>query len=703
MASVPVAVVLLLLVLGLEFEPSSGNPEVAALMEMKAVLDPEDRFLSSWTVDGDPCRGDFEGVACNEHGKVANISLQGKGLSGSISPAVAVLKCLSGLYLHYNALTGRIPREIGNLTELTDLYLNVNNLSGSIPVELGNMSSLQVLQLCHNQLSGSIPTQVGHLKKLSIVALQSNLLNGAIPASLGDLTQLLRLDLSFNKLFGSIPVKLARLPQLTVLDVRNNSLSGNVPTGNSKSISCIHLFVDLYPFYELEMLFHVNEGLKSLGERFQYGNNKGLCGVGFASLQVCDLYDPLGPNKPEPFGPESRTKPQQIPESANLNSNCNDSSCSNEERSSKTIVIVVVAILVCGAISGLFACVWYRRRKQKIGSALEVSDSRLSTDQPKEIYRKSASPLISLEYSGGWDPLADGRSGVGFSEEVSQSFRFNLEEVECATQYFSEVNLLGKSSFAATYKGILRDGSIVAVKSINKTSCKTDEAEFLKGLKLLTLLRHDNLVALRGFCCSRGRGECFLVYDHIPNGNLVQYLDLKENPGRVLDWPTRVSIVKGIAKGIHYLHSNRPNKPTIVHQNISAEKILIDQHFIPQLSGSGLHKLFADDVVFSTLKASAAMGYLAPEYTTVGRFTEKSDVYSFGVIIFQILAGKTNVNHLRLGQDSGKLENIVDENLHGDYSRKEAATLAGIALVCTSEVPNQRPTMETVLKQLNMN
>lgn len=143
MASVPVAVVLLLLVLGLEFEPSSGDPEVTALMEMKAALDPEDRFLSSWTGDGDPCRGDFEGVACNEHGKVANISLQGKGLSGSISPAVAALKCLSGLYLHYNALTGKIPREIGNLTELTDLYLNVNNLSGSIPVELGNMSSLQ--------------------------------------------------------------------------------------------------------------------------------------------------------------------------------------------------------------------------------------------------------------------------------------------------------------------------------------------------------------------------------------------------------------------------------------------------------------------------------------------------------------------------------------------------------------------------------
>ncbi|WOL18127.1 hypothetical protein Cni_G26920 [Canna indica] len=675
MSSIPVFRFLVFLLLAVEVELSWGNPEVRALMELKAALDPEERVLSSWTSEGDPCRGDFDGVVCNQHGKVANISLQGKGLSGSISPAVAGLKCLSGLYLHYNAITGEIPREIANLTELSDLYLNVNNLSGSIPVQMANMTNLQVLQLCYNQLAGSIPTQLGRLKKLTVLALQSNHLSGAIPASLGELTQLTRLDLSFNKLFGSIPVKIAQIPQLTVLDVRNNSLSGNVPSG-----------------------------LTRLNERFQYGNNKGLCGVGFATLKVCDSDNPFMPNKPEPFGPDSRTfEPQQIPESVNLSANCNGFRCSNSQKSSKGIVIVgIVTVAVGMIISGLFVFVWYRRRKQKIGSALEVSDSRLSTDQPKEVYRKSVSPLISLEYSNGWDPLADGRSGVGFSEEVSQSFRFNLEEVECATQYFSEVNLLGKSNFASTYKGILRDGSIVAVKSINKTSCKTEEAEFLKGLKLLTLLRHENLVALRGFCCSRGRGECFLVYDFVTNGNLSQYLDVKDNARRVLDWPTRVSIIKGIAKSIHYLHSNKPNKPSIVHQSISAEKILIDQHFTPRLSGSGLHRLLADDVVFSTLKASAAMGYLAPEYMTVGRFTDKSDVYSFGVIIFQILSGKTNVNHLRLCQDFGKLEDILDESLQSNFSKQEAAKLAGIALICTTEMPNQRPTMEAVLQQLGI-
>jgi len=198
---------------------------------------------------------------------------------------------------------------------------------------------------------------------------------------------------------------------------------------------------------------------------------------------------------------------------------------------------------------GILAFTQYRRRKQKLGTPFDISDNRLSTDQAKGIYRKNGSPLINLEYSSGWDPLADGRNFTGFVQEVFQSFMFNLEEVETATQYFSEMNLLGKSNFSATYKGILRDGSVVAIKSISKSSCKSEESEFLKGLNILTSLRHENLVRLRGFCCSRGRGECFLVYDFVPNGNLLRYLDVKDGDGHVLEWSTRVSIVKGIAKG----------------------------------------------------------------------------------------------------------------------------------------------------------
>ncbi|XP_065870972.1 leucine-rich repeat receptor-like serine/threonine-protein kinase At1g17230 [Euphorbia lathyris] len=651
------------------------SSEIRALMDMKAALDPDDKYLSSWTINGDPCAGLFEGLACNEKGQVANISLQGKGLNGKLSPAISGLKNLTGLYLHYNSLYGGIPKELANLTELTDLYLNVNNFSGEIPPEIGNMGNLQVLQLCYNQFSGSIPTQLGSLKKLNVLALQSNELTGAIPASLGNLGVLMRLDLSSNRFFGSIPTKLADAPLLEVLDVRNNSLSGNVPLA-----------------------------LKRLNDGFLFRNNFGLCGSGFMHLKACNTSDNPNANRPEPFASGSSGLPtREIPETANLRLPCNQTHCPNSSKSHQASVIagtVVVTIALC--VIGVLSFTQYRRRKQKLGTSFEMSDSRLSINPVKGVYRKNGSPLISLEYSSGWDPLADGRNLCGQEQDVFQSFRFNLDEVETATQYFSEANLLGKSNFSATYKGILRDGSVVAIKSISKSSCRSEEAVFLKGLNILTSLRHENLVRLRGFCCSRGRGECFLVYDFVSCGNLLKYLDLKDGDVHVLEWSTRVSIVKGIAKGIAYLHSHKVKKPTLVHQNITAEKVLVDQRFNPLLADSGLQNLLTNDVVFSALKASAGMGYLAPEYATTGRFTDKSDVYAFGVIVLQVLSGKRKVTNLvRLGSDACRFQEYIDPNLNGRFFEYEATKLARIAWLCTHECPIERPTMEGVVQELS--
>lgn len=134
---------LFLLFLVVTFSSADPITELASLLDLKASLDPKNLHLGSWVVSGDPCDGTFEGVACNEKGQVANISLQGKGLAGKLSPAVGGLKHLTGLYLHYNSLYGEIPMQLANLTELSDLYLNVNNLSGEIPPVLGNMQNLQ--------------------------------------------------------------------------------------------------------------------------------------------------------------------------------------------------------------------------------------------------------------------------------------------------------------------------------------------------------------------------------------------------------------------------------------------------------------------------------------------------------------------------------------------------------------------------------
>ncbi|KAE8664954.1 hypothetical protein F3Y22_tig00112738pilonHSYRG01227 [Hibiscus syriacus] len=247
---------------------------------------------------------------------------------------------------------------------------------------------------------------------------------------------------------------------------------------------------------------NVPPALKRLNVGFQYENNLGLCGVGFPSLKDC-----------------------------------------------------------AESIAAPFSFTWFRRRKQKIESAFNTSDSRLSTDQVKE--------------------------------DVFENLTFNLEEVERGTRCFSEMNFLGKSNYSAIYTGSLRDSSAVVVKCIAKTSCKSDDSEFLQGLK---------------------------------------YLDVKQGRGKVLEWSTRISIIFGNSK---------------------------------------------DDIVFSTLKTSAAMGYR--EYTTTGRFTEKSDVYAFGMIVFQVLSGKRKITQLIIhAAETCKVEDRLDMNLDGKYSDSEAMKLGDV-------------------------
>ncbi|KAK6121635.1 hypothetical protein DH2020_044626 [Rehmannia glutinosa] len=490
-------------------------------MTIKASLDPQNLILSSWSPNAtDPCNASFEGIACNEHGQVVNISLQGKGLSGKIPPEIGQLKSLSGLYLHFNKLHGFVPKELSNLTELTDLYLNVNNLSGDIPPEIGDMSNLQVLQLCYNRLTGNIPTQLGSLKKLNVLALQSNQLSGAIPANLGEMEMLTRLDLSFNNLFGSIPLKLAALPLLKVLDIRNNTLSGYVPLA-----------------------------LKRLEEGFQYANNTGLCGITYASLQICSA-SAQNSNKPEPFGSGTSHLPSKdIPESANIQQNGPNQS----KKSQSAAVVVVVGLIITLTITGVFTFSYYRRKKQKIGNAFDSGDSRLSTDQTKEVCRRSSSPLMSLEYSNGWDPLAKRNDINSFSQE--------------------------------------------------------------------------------------------------------------EGKRKVLDWPARKSIIRGIAKGIEYLHGNKNGKPTLVHRNISAEKDTNRPKLQP-----------------STLR-------FRPSQTISRRYS---------------LLDSQGITQLNChGAEISRFEDFIDVNLDGKFKESEAARLGEVALLCTHESPNQRPDIGTVMQELD--
>lgn len=299
------------------------------------------------------------------------------------------------------------------------------------------------------------------------------------------------------------------------------------------------------------------KGLKKLNGSFQFENNTGLCGMDFPSLRACSAFDNANIEQfKQPPGEIDTDKSalHNISESVYLQKHCNKTQCKKSSSKLPQVAlissVITVTITLIGA--GILTFFRYRRRKQKISNTPEFSEGRLSTDQQKDF---RASPLVSLAYTKEWDPLGDSRNGAEFSQEphlfvVNSSFRFNLEDIESATQCFSEANLLSRNSFTSVFKGVLRDGSPVAIRSINISSCKNEEVEFMNGLKLLSSLSHENLVKLRGFCCSRGRGECFLIYDFASKGKLSNFLDIQEHEtNQVLDWPARISIIKGIAKG----------------------------------------------------------------------------------------------------------------------------------------------------------
>ncbi|KAL1558883.1 somatic embryogenesis receptor kinase 1-like [Salvia divinorum] len=403
----------------------------------------------------------------------------------------------------------------------------------------------------------------------------ASLNGGSIPTQLGSLKKLNVLALQSNLLSGAIPAILGNLGVLMRLDLIFNRA---IPTKLADAP-----LLEVLDVRNNTLSGNVPLALKRLVDGFQYDNNPGLCGSRFSSLRSCTNLDRPSSERPEPYA---------------------------------------------GGGDGVSRSLVMHLKCPRADLVLTMSRS----------YIKTESPLVSLEYSNGWDPLAEDRRFGGL-QEVIQSFRLNMQEVETATQYFADKNLLGKSNYSVTYRGTLTDGSIVAVKRIMKSSCKSEEAEFLKGLNILTSLRHENL----------------------------------EGDGHVLEWSTRVSIINGIAKGVEYLHGCTVNKPSMVHQNIS---------------------------VFSALKASAAMGYLAPEYTNTGRFTEKSDVYAFGVLLFQILSGKRKyVASMRVSAESCSLD-FIDTNLHGVFKESEAAMLANLAAVCTYESPEKRPSMETIEREL---
>lgn len=284
---------------------------------------------------------------------------------------------------------------------------------------------------------------------------------------------------------------------------------------------------------------------------------------------------------------------------------------------------------------------------------------------------------------------------------------FSYSMLKSATESFHPSKKLGVGGFGVVYKGTLKDGTHIAVKTLSAESSQATR-EFLTEIDMITNVRHPNLVQLIG-CCLEGSNR-MLVYEYLENNSLACALFGSKSKRIPLDWPKRAAIAIGTARGLAFLHEEA--KPQIIHRDIKAGNILLDAQLSPKIGDFGLAKLFPDNVTHISTRVAGTMGYLAPEYSLLGQLTKKADIYSFGVLLLEIVSGRSSgtsawgeelmllVDWTWKLRDEGRLLDIVDPDL-AEYPENEVLRFIKVAMFCTQAASNTRPSMKQVVKMLS--
>ncbi|PIN16556.1 Serine/threonine protein kinase [Handroanthus impetiginosus] len=302
------------------------------------------------------------------------------------------------------------------------------------------------------------------------------------------------------------------------------------------------------------------------------------------------------------------------------------------------------------------------------------------------------------------------RETLHINEEISsvqQAKLYSYKELQLATGNFSSANKIGEGGFGSVYKGRLNDGTLAAIKVLSAHS-EQGVREFLNEIVAISGLEHESLVKLYG-CCAEGE-ERMLVYSYMENNSIARTLLGGRYNSSQFSWNIRTQICIGVAQGLAFLHDEV--KPPIVHRDIKASNILLDKDFTPKISDFGLAKLFPTTMTHVTTRVAGTLGYLAPEYAIRGKLTRKADIYSFGVLLMEIISGRCNTNKRLPSQEQNLLERawrlyendelvqLVDTSLEGNFDPDEACRCLKVGLLCTQDMPKNRPAMSIVAKML---
>ncbi|KAH1082656.1 hypothetical protein J1N35_022417 [Gossypium stocksii] len=490
------------------------------------------------------------------------------------------------------------------------------------------------------------------------VTLPSMNFSGTLSPKIGVLSTLSSLTLKGCGITGEIPKELGNLSSLTNLDLENNRLSGEIPSslGNLKNLQFLILSKN-------NLNGTVPGSISDLPKLINLRlDSNDLSGQVPEHLFHIAIYNFTG---------------NKLNCGKNFSHSCVSSgNGSGSSRNPKVGIIIGIVvgfiILLCGSLLFfLFRC----RHKRYKGEVF--------VDVAGEVDRRIA---------------------------FGQLKRFAWRELQLATDNFSEKNILGQGGFGKVYKGVLSDNTKVAVKRLTDFESPGGDAAFQREVEMISVAVHRNLLRLIGFCTTPT--ERLLVYPFMQNLSVAYRLrELK--PGEpVLAWPTRKRIALGAARGLEYLHEHC--NPKIIHRDVKAANVLLDEDFEAVVGDFGLAKLVDVRRTNVTTQVRGTMGHIAPEYLSTGKSSERTDVFGYGIMLLELVTGQRAIDFSRLEDEDDvllldhvkKLERekmldaIVDRNLNKNYIMQEVEAMIQVALLCTQSSPEDRPAMSEVVRML---
>ncbi|RWR96281.1 putative leucine-rich repeat receptor-like serine/threonine-protein kinase isoform X1 [Cinnamomum micranthum f. kanehirae] len=688
--------------------------------------------------------------------QLVNISLLGNRITGPIPNELWNIATLTDLILEANKFSGEsavLLEGIEKLVGIKRIRINDNNFTGRIP-DFTNWKKLENLAIQGTGLEGPIPSEISSWEKLTDLRISD--INGTASPfpNLVNLIDIKTLILRNCNLTGTIPPYIWNMNKLKTLDLSFNMLEGQLPSTLNKPKDAVFIGIE-----EILSKLYINCGGEKVNATVD-GTNRiatftedlepGDASKYFRSIepwavsstgnfldadQGPDNY--IASNKSRLTMPDSQLyiKARLSPLSLTYYGFCLwDGSYTvklhfaeimfSDNESYSSLYKRIFDIYIQGRLvqkdfnieaeaGGTHKAVVRNFTAHVTTNTLEIrfywAGKGTQTLPKRGIY----GPLISaISVESGilwWKGCF--RKKRSMYEDLKrldlQTSSFTLRQLKAATNNFDDANKIGEGGFGPVYKGLLYDGTIIAVKQLSSKS-KQGNREFVNEIGMISALQHPNLVKLYG-CCMEGN-QLLLVYEYMENNSLARALFGLEEEQLKLDWPTRHHICVGIARGLAYLHEESRLK--IVHRDIKATNVLLDKDLNPKISDFGMAKLDEEEYTHISTRIAGTVGYMAPEYALRGYLTDKADVYSFGIVALEIVSGKSNTSYkpksegiylldwAHVLQERGSLIELVDPKLGSEFNKEEAIGMITIALLCTNTSSTLRPTMSAVVSML---